>query len=111
MLEFEQLLQLFFAEQGTKSDARATVAATLAWARERNVENLAVAREYLDGTGPFPERSAHTVLVGGFLTEYYAMVARWARWAAEQVERWPDDPARAVLDREVLRAVVRRAEW
>jgi len=111
VLESEQLLKVSFAEHGTKADALATVAAARAWARERNEENVAAARAYRDGRGPFQHRAAQNMLVGAFLTEYYRMVAEWADWAAEQVERWPDDPARAVPDQAELERVVRRAEW
>jgi DNA-binding PadR family transcriptional regulator len=111
VLEFEQLLKISFAENGTKADALATLAAARAWAEERNEENLAAGRAYLEGRGPFQHRAAQNMLAGAFLTEFYRMVAEWAEWAAEQVEHWPDDPAQAVPEREAFEQVVRRAEW
>jgi DNA-binding PadR family transcriptional regulator len=111
VLEFEQLLKVIFAENGTKADALATLAATRAWAEERNTENLAAARAYLGGEGPFQARAAQNVLGGRFLTDFYAMVARWAEWATGMVEQWPDDVRQARPDPEALKEIVRRAEW
>jgi DNA-binding PadR family transcriptional regulator len=51
VLECEQLLKIFFAEHGTKTDALSTLDATRAWAKERNEGNLAAARAYLAGEG------------------------------------------------------------
>jgi PadR family transcriptional regulator AphA len=111
VLEFEQLLKISFAEHGTKADALATIAAAHEWAKERNEENLATGRAYLEGRGPFQHRSAQNMLAGAFLTEFYRMVAQWAEWAADQVEQWPDDPAQAVPDQAAFEQIVRRAEW
>lgn len=111
VLEFEQLLKISFAEHGTKADALATIAAAHTWAEERNEENLATARAYLGGRGPFQHRAAQNMLAGAFLTEFYRMVAQWAEWAAGQVEQWPDDPAQAVPDQAAFEQIVRRAEW
>lgn len=111
VLEFEQLVKLVFAESGTRADALATLAATAAWARERNEENRAAAVAYAAGEGDFQQRAAQNMLAGAFFTDFYALVARWAAWATEQVEQWPDDPAAAAPDRDELAAIARRAEW
>jgi len=111
VLEFEQLVKLSFAEYGTRADALRTVAAARAWAEERNIENLAAAGEYAAGQGPYQERAAQGMLAGAFFTELYALVARWADWAAEQVDAWPDDPGDAVADPVALQEILRRAQW
>ncbi|MFG3498801.1 PadR family transcriptional regulator [Streptomyces sp. NPDC047928] len=111
VLESEQLLKVFFAEFGTTEDALATLRAVRAWAAERNRDNLATARGYLSGDGPFPERTAQTMLVGRFLTDFYRMTAEWAEWAAALVEEWPETPGEAAPDREQLAETVRRAAW
>ena len=110
-MEFEQLVKLSFAEHGTRADALRTVAAARAWAERRNVENLVAAREYAAGEGPFQDRAAQGMLAGAFFTELYATVARWADWASEQIEAWPEDPADAVADPAELAAIARRADW
>lgn len=108
-LESEQLLKLFFAEHGTTPQARATVDAIAAWAAERVAENIAVARSYLDGTGPFPERAAILAVTGKFMTDFADMVAAWADWAASVLAEWPDDPADAEPDWATFEAIARRA--
>jgi DNA-binding PadR family transcriptional regulator len=110
-LEAEPLLRMFLADQGTRADAQATLAAARSWAEERNVGNLAAARAFLDGGAQFQARAAPTMLVGAFLTDFYKLVADWADWASEQVADWPDDPSHAVVDRDELRKLLERAEW
>lgn len=111
VLEFEQLLKVTFAENGTKADALQTLQAARAWAAERNQENLAAARAYTAGVGPFQERVAQNHLGGRFLTDFYAMVAQWAEWATDQVGTWPDNPREAVPDQEAMEETTRRAQW
>jgi DNA-binding PadR family transcriptional regulator len=110
-LESEQLLKVFFADQGTRDDALATVAAARAWAEERNADNRDVAGAYLAGEGDFQDRLATNMIAGRFLTDFYRMVAEWADWASEQIEQWPDDPRRAEPNLDALRETVRRADW
>jgi DNA-binding PadR family transcriptional regulator len=110
VLEFEQLLKITFADSGSTDDIRANLAATKAWVREQNEENLATARAYLAGEGAFPERAALNQLGGRFLTEFYVMVDRWADWATELVASWPDDPRDATIDLDVQAEAVRLAE-
>src|SRR4051794_40097055 len=43
ILEFEQLLKVFFADHGTKTGTLQAVASIKQWARERNALNIAVA--------------------------------------------------------------------
>jgi PadR family transcriptional regulator AphA len=74
------------------------------------VEYVATARAYLAGEGAFPQRAALNQLAGRFLTEHYAMVDRWAAWATEVVEAWPDDPLQAVPDCAVYEEAIRIAE-
>lgn len=111
VVEFEQLVKLAYADHGTRDDARRTVAAARAWAEQANAGNLAAAREYAAQEGPYQHRAAAPMLAGAFFTEFYAMVARWADWAAQQVETWPDNPAEAVADPVELRRIAERADW
>jgi DNA-binding PadR family transcriptional regulator len=110
VLEFEQLLKVFFSENGTKADLLATLAASEAWARSQSAISLSVGREYLEGRGPFAQRMAQLQLVSRFVTDFYALVGSWATWAAEVVGSWPDDVRDARADRAVIEETVRRAE-
>jgi PadR family transcriptional regulator, regulatory protein AphA len=111
VLEFEQLLKVWFSDSGTRTGALASIAAARRWAEERNAENLAAARAYAAGEGPFQARAAQTMLAGAFLTDYYALVAHWADWASDVVAGWPEDPADAVTDPAALADIARRAQW
>ena len=111
VLESEQLLQVFFAHQGSREDTLATLAATRAWAVGQNADNLAAGRAYLAGEAEFQATAAQNMLVGAFLTEWYRVVAQWSDWAAQIVEQWPDDPSQAQPDLEALAQVVLRAQW
>lgn len=110
VLECEQLVKIHFADSGSKADVVANLEAARTWVLEQNRENLAAARAYLAGEGPFPERAALNQLPGMFLTDFYLTVARWVAWAREVVERWPDDVREAPYDLEVAREGVARAE-
>lgn len=111
VLEWEQLVKVVFAENGTKADTLARLAEARAWAVAQNEESLATARAYASGEAEFQERVAINLLGGGFLTEYYRLVAEWADWAAGIVEQWPDDPGQALPDESALQRVVRRGAW
>jgi len=110
MLECEQLVKIHFADSGTKADVLANLRAARTWVLEQNEENLATGRAYLEGRGAFPERAALNQLTGRFLTEFYAMVARWVRWATEVAEPWPDDVTQAPFNVGAAEESVRLAE-
>jgi PadR family transcriptional regulator AphA len=71
---------------------------------------VAVARSYLAGTGPFPERAAVVSLVGQFHTDFADMVRGWADRATATVETWPDDPSLAEPDWTFLNRLARRGD-
>ena len=110
ILEFEQLLKISFADNGSKADIVANLDATRAWVLEQNEENLATARAYLAGTSAFPERAALNQLAGRFLTDFYVMVAQWVDWASSLIDHWPDDLRDAPFDRAAGEEGVRLAE-
>jgi DNA-binding PadR family transcriptional regulator len=109
VLEFEMLLKVFFAENGTKQDAVRSIAAIKAWAEGRVAENIEASREHVAGTSPFPHRLPQIVLVGKFLTDFADMVAAWTEWAEEVVASWPEDLREAEPNRAVLHAIASRA--
>ena len=71
VLEFEQLIKVFFAEHGSKDDLLATIESARAWTEERHGGHASrIPRGYLEGEGPFPERLPWIILVGQFLKEF-----------------------------------------
>jgi len=102
VLEFEQLIKVFFAEHATKADLLTTLAGIRERSEQQLGDNARVPQAYLAGTGPFPERLPWLILVGQFLIDFYVMVERWADWARDVVETWPDDLATARPDWKTL---------
>src|SRR5205085_3683462 len=105
VLEFEALLKVFFAEHGTKDDLLATIESARRWTEERMAASVAIPRGYLQGQGPFPERLPWILVAGQFLKEFTLMVGRWAEWAADVVDDWPDDVRQAEPDWPTLEAM------
>jgi PadR family transcriptional regulator, regulatory protein AphA len=90
-LEFEALVKVFFAEQGTREQLVRQLGHIVEDQRRRVVVDAEWARRYLEGRGTFPERQAVLSLVGRLQSDFNDMVLRWAEWALEAVEGWPDD--------------------
>jgi DNA-binding PadR family transcriptional regulator len=103
VIEFEQLIKVFFAEHATKG----ALLANLEQVREESGQllgmNARVPQAYLAGEGPFPERLPWLILVGQFLVDFYVMVEQWAEWAERVVETWPDDLSSAQPDWNALK--------
>jgi PadR family transcriptional regulator, regulatory protein AphA len=108
VLEFEEMLKVFFADHGTKADAASAVQRIRNWVSQRNIENTAIARSYIEGTAPFPDRAAVLVLTGRFLTNFADMVGEWADWASTVIEDWPEDLRSAEPRWDVLADIARR---
>jgi DNA-binding PadR family transcriptional regulator len=102
VLEFEQLIKVFFAEHATKADLLATLAAVRESSAQRLASSARVPEAYLTGDGPFPERLPWLLLVGQFLLDFHVMVERWADWSRDVVESWPDDVIGAQPDWQAL---------
>jgi hypothetical protein len=102
-VEFEAMLKVFFADQGTLEQLRGTLDRVAAEAEERLAGLLAMAGQ-TEGL-PFPERTHISALGLTFAVEQERTALRWARWALDQVADWEStsDPgpwdARAALDR------------
>jgi DNA-binding PadR family transcriptional regulator len=109
-LEFEQLMKVFFAEQGTKAAAVTNLKAAQEWARADLAEHATVGRGYLERTGSYPERLPQLVLTGTFLSELTLLVERWSTWALGVVEEWPDDLAEAAPNLEALEEITQKVE-
>jgi PadR family transcriptional regulator AphA len=89
VLEFTAAIKLFYADQGSKQDALATLAAVTDWAERMRAVGAAIGREYLDTDGgPFPGRLHINTLINEFLLRHSDMISDWADWAAAQVRDW-----------------------
>ena len=107
VVEFEQLVKVFFAEQGTKADLLATLEGVRSWVEDRAVAAPGIPQEYLEGRGRYPERLPWLVLVGKCLDDIEQAVDRWASWAIDIVSEWPEDLSQAEPDRDALETMAR----
>lgn len=108
VLEFEQLVKIFFAEHGSKADLLANLAAVRRWLDERAAQSEGIPQAYLAGQGEFPERLPWLILTGKFLDDFDVMVENWVEWATAVVAEWPDDLGAAPADLTTLAAMARR---
>jgi DNA-binding PadR family transcriptional regulator len=97
-LESEHLLKVFFAEHGTKEDLKSSIDGLREWAAHDLAVHATVARTYLAGLGPFPERAPILALTARYLVDFAEMTQRWAEWANTVVESWPTNIATAEPD-------------
>ncbi len=109
-LEFEALVKVFFAEQGTKAQLVHALEGIVGQQRGRVVIDAGWAARYLAGEGAFPERVAVLSLVGKLQADFNDMVLRWAEWALDAAAEWPDDLRTAPPAAGAFEAVIERAD-
>ena len=102
VVEFEQLVKVFFAEHATKADLLETLAGVRASVEDQAAAAFGIPQGYLAGEGGYPERLPWLILTGKFLDDIEQTVDRWAEWAIGLVESWPDDIADAEPDHDAL---------
>jgi PadR family transcriptional regulator, regulatory protein AphA len=91
ILEFESLVKVFFAEQGTKAQLVATLQRIVDEQRRRGAIDAEWAGRYAAGQAAFPERLGVLSLVGPLQAELNRTVLRWAEASLETVAAWPED--------------------
>ncbi len=91
VLECEALLKIAYADQGTRDGLLANLAALIDDTTAKLHFGQMIAQSYLQGRGPFQERLPFSALMWRFLWEYHVTVLRWARWASDPVQSWPED--------------------
>ncbi len=88
--ECEALLKLAFATMTTKEAALAHVAVMKDHAEARLAIGRRLATEYVEGSGPLPERLHINAVMWRYLWDMHNATASWAAWAAEEIAAWPD---------------------
>jgi PadR family transcriptional regulator AphA len=91
LLESEALLKVLFGNLGPKETLLEHLHRFQAEAEETEEPWREIAREYVEGRGPFPERIHVNMLFWVLLDRWARLRADWARWAAEEVRSWPDE--------------------
>ena len=98
-LEAEALLRVLFAEHGTRDDAKASLETLRADAREMEDRVVTINANYLEGGHPFPDRTHLSVLFATFQVEMFRLVQRWADFASDEIDSWPDTKGVGRTDR------------
>ena len=89
-LEFEGMVRVLLADQGSVDDLRRTLAQTREQALA-NREMFARYAAYISTTGgTFPERRHLFALANTFMIGHYEHIVAWAEWAEDQISSWPD---------------------
>jgi PadR family transcriptional regulator, regulatory protein AphA len=106
-VESETLVKVLFGNYGTKDALLTNLRAFAAEAEAVKQLWSVVASEYDRGTHAFPERVHVNALIFRWIWEHADLNARWAEWAIEQVELWPDtsEPADIEAALAVFRSV------
>jgi DNA-binding PadR family transcriptional regulator len=107
-LESEALLKILFGNMVPRTTLLEQLRAVEAEAEAIEVPWRSIAREYADGDGPFPERVHINMLFWALLDRWARLRADWARWAAAEVESWPDQngPRDRTAVRDMLRGML-----
>jgi DNA-binding PadR family transcriptional regulator len=110
LLEFEAMLRVLFADQGTPEQLTRALRSAAAWADGELARARPQIENYLDTGGPFPERLHLIALVVGFYGELFDLMRRFFGDAADLVETWDattgvpaDADLRGMLERTLRR--------
>jgi DNA-binding PadR family transcriptional regulator len=91
LVEFEGIIKVLFAENGTKPQLLATLRSIREQAEHTRDEHAALAQDLAQTGGPFPDRLHLNALVFQFMWDQTETIIRWAAWAERQVDNWPED--------------------
>ena len=107
VLELEAALKVLFANNTSVEVLQQRLAEFAVEAEASDEPWRAIAREYIEGKGGFPERIHVNVLYWVLLDQWARVRADWARWASAIVSTWPDSGG--PLDRGESRALLEAA--
>ena len=89
-LEFEGMVRVLVADEGTIEDLRANLRAMAEQARAARSVYVMYA-EYITATGgTFPRRRHLFALSNKFMIGHFTHILDWAEWALAEIEEWPD---------------------
>ena len=115
-LEFEGMIRVLLADEGSIEDLRAN----LQTMRHQSIAARALFADYaafIAATGgTFPERKHLFALANRYMVGHYDHIIEWVDWSLEQIASWPDtvtpatDNEAQVAEMLAPRPAVRRAE-
>ncbi|SNT45283.1 PadR family transcriptional regulator [Rhodococcoides kyotonense] len=109
-LEFEGMIRVLVAEQGSIDDLRnnlLTMRDQAASSRSLFGIHANTIRE-TDG-GTFPEREHLMALANNFMIGHFTHIVEWAEWALTEIEEWPDTVAPATSSHERNREILAKS--
>ena len=89
-LEFEGMVRVLFADQGTLPQLRTTLQDIADQARTARAEYAGWAAFMVDDGGDFPTRMHTNALAMRFMMGHFSHVIAWAEWALHVTTTWPD---------------------
>jgi PadR family transcriptional regulator AphA len=109
-LEFEGMIRVMVAEQGSIEQLRDNLRTMADQARERRDQFSTLADYVLEreGKGTYPERTHLNALAMSFMVSHFDNIIKWANWALECTESWPDTKTPAETWRDESSAIFRR---
>jgi PadR family transcriptional regulator AphA len=107
ILESEAAIKVLFANNTSLEVLQQRLAEFAAEAEASDEPWRAIAGEYVEGKGGFPERIHVNVLYWVLLDQWARLRAEWAQWASAIVSTWPDSSG--PVDRSESRALLEAA--
>lgn len=89
----EPLLRVLFADQGEPADLLQSLESFRAYLHEQMLSGQAHTKEYLDGTGPFPERSHLIAVFADLNHRIFTAMEQWIEDTVAEVSDWPTTKA------------------
>ncbi len=87
--EFETMLRLVYADQGSNEDLLEAVQAAHSWAQARSADGRKQVQGYLADGGPFPDRLHIIALFARFYADLFELIIQWAELAEAEIQAWP----------------------
>lgn len=107
VLQSETMIKVLFGNMMSTEQLRQHLRTFAEEAEAIETPWRAIAREYIDGGGPFPERIHVNALYWVLLDRWARLRSEWATWAEREIRQWPDE--HGPEDRAEVLAMLRRA--
>jgi PadR family transcriptional regulator AphA len=89
-LEFEGMLRVLFADQGSIGQLRQSIQAIATQAAARRAHFADMAAGILASGGEYPHRAHVNALGMPFMTAYFDQITAWSEWALKEIDGWDD---------------------
>lgn len=87
-VQFEAMLRVFLADQGSMTELRRTIAATRSQMLDLAEDALPILEDYAADDVPFPDRAHLNLVFIHFYAGFVALVLRWCDETETEMESW-----------------------